>query len=142
MVLAHHAVITIDDYFGRWNAHPDATVERRQNAERLLKKVNALLEAAVTGGVHLLINHDTGTHVSGQTLGGFRPQSCTIGAPNSAHKQGRAVDVYDPIGELDGWINDTVLEQFGLYREAPPATAGWCHLTDRAPGSGKRTFFP
>jgi hypothetical protein len=57
-------------------------------------------------------------------------------------KQGRAVDVYDPDGHLDAWITDDILEDFGLYREHPDSTSTWCHLTDRAPGSGHRTFWP
>jgi hypothetical protein len=134
--------ISVEDLFGPWLKHPDATIERRQNAERLLEKVNALLEHAQAQGLELPVNAKTETLVSGDTLGGFRPQSCSIGAPQSAHKQGRAVDVYDPIGELDTWLNDTLLERFGLYREHPSATHGWSHLTDRAPPSGHRTFFP
>lgn len=135
-------MITVDQLFGKWADHPDATVERRANAANLLAKANPLLQCAADAGVPLPTNPHTGSLVSGEGLGGFRPQACTIGAPASAHKQGRAVDVYDPSGDLDEWLTDARLEQFGLYREAPASTRGWCHLTDRAPGSGRRTFQP
>jgi len=52
------------------------------------------------------------------------------------------VDVYDPFGDLDFWLNDAILERFELYREAPEKTSGWCHLQSVPPGSGKRTFYP
>ncbi len=136
-------MITVEQYFGPWKDSPDATLERRRNAMRLLESVNPLLEAYIADGHELKMNPATGTLVSGETLGGFRPQSCQIGAPSSAHKQARAVDVYDPDGHLDLWLNDeTRLVQFGLYREHPDATRSWCHLTDRPPGSGRRTFMP
>jgi hypothetical protein len=92
--------------------------------------------------VELRLNPKTESLVSGDTLGGFRPQNATQGAPHSSHKEARAVDVYDPGGKLDAWLNDAKLEHYGLYREHPDATQGWCHLTDRAPGSGRRTFMP
>lgn len=135
-------MITIDQYFGRWNSDADATVERRRNAEAMLKKVNPALAAAEADGVKLQINRNTKSQISGNTYGGFRPQSCPQGAPHSSHKEGRGVDVYDPDGELDEWLDDEKLEGFGLYREAPESTPGWCHLTDRAPPSGHRTFKP
>lgn len=135
-------MITLEELFGPWAEHPDATEERKANARALLASVNNLLDEAANDGIIVLVNPATGSQVSGQTLGGFRPQSCTIGSPKSAHKQGRAVDVFDPKGKLDAWLDDGKLEAFGLYREAPQATKGWCHLTDRAPGSGRRTFNP
>lgn len=135
-------MITVEQFFGPWLNHPDATIERKQNASRLLESVNALLQCAADVGMSLPTNPHTQSLVSGEGLGGFRPQTCAIGAPASAHKQGRAVDVYDPDGDLDEWLDDTRLAQFGLYREAPASTTGWCHLTDRPPGSGRRTFTP
>lgn len=135
-------MITLDDYFGPWMQHADADARRKANAEALLAKVNALLEDAAAVGVELRKNPITGTLVSGQTFGGFRPQSCPQGAPTSSHKEGRGVDVADRSGALDDWITDVTLEHHGLYREHPDDTRGWCHLTDRAPGSGRRTFKP
>lgn len=135
-------MISIKDLFGPWSSSPDATVERRENAQRLLPRVNGLLEKAQNAGVHVGQNPHTGSQLSGNGLGGFRPQSCQVGAPKSAHKQGRAVDIFDPQGALEAWITDEVLTEFGLFREEPNATPGWVHLTDRAPGSRKRTFQP
>jgi hypothetical protein len=135
-------MITLAQLFGKWLGHPDATIERQQNGARLLEKANALLERAAADGVPLRTNPKTGTLISGTEYGGFRPQSCPQGAAGSSHKQGRGLDVYDPEGDLDDWLDDAKLEQFGLYREAPANTKGWTHLTDRAPGSGRRTFQP
>lgn len=135
-------MILIEDYFGKWECSPDATPERVENAKVLLSKVNPLLNRAFDSGVQLHINPNTKTHVAGNTYGGFRPQDCPQGAPHSSHKDGRAVDVFDPFNELDNWLTDKLLEEFGLYRESPLATKSWCHLTDKAPGSGKRTFTP
>ena len=135
-------MISLADYVGPHAASPDWTPERQNAAEVMLDKVNAFLEQAEANGVEIKTNPDTGTCVSGQTYGGFRPQNCPQGAPHSSHKEGRAVDIYDPDGGLDKWITDARLEAAGLYREAPSATNGWCHLSDKPPGSGKRTFQP
>jgi hypothetical protein len=114
-------MIFLADYFGPWVDHKDATEEVKKNAEVLLEKVANLLD---------------------ETYGGFRPQDCPQGSPNSSHKVGRGVDIYDPLNALDNWLTDALLEKYGLYRESPLATKGWCHLSDRAPGSGRRTFSP
>jgi hypothetical protein len=135
-------VITLEDYFGPWIDHPDATIERQANARTLLGPVNDLLNEAAEDGVICPVNAATGSQISGQTLGGFRPQNAAQGSPASSHKQGRGVDIYDPGNKLDSWLDDEKLEAFGLYREAPQSTPKWCHLTDRAPGSGRRTFQP
>jgi len=132
-------VISIRDYFGRFATEGEWCVGA---AQAMLDKVNALLLEAEAHGVELPTNPKTGSLVSGEQYGGFRPQSCPQGAPRSSHKEGRAVDVYDPHGALDRWLTDARLESHGLYREAPSATQGWCHLTDKAPGSGRRTFLP
>jgi hypothetical protein len=131
--------VTIREYFG-----PHKCTESRHlfNAKALLAAVTPLLERARSDGVVFKMNPATGTLVSGTTFGGYRPQSCPIGAPQSAHKTGEAVDIYDPAGELDTWLDDEKLEKYGLYREHPEDTAGWCHLTTRSPKSGRRTFKP
>ena len=133
-------MITIRDYFGPWIGHRDATLDRRAAATLLLGKVNALLAEA--SGLALRENPTTGTMISGLDLGGFRPEACKVGARTSSHKEGRGVDIYDPDNNLDQWLTDVVLERHDLYREAPSATPGWCHLTDRPPGSKRRTFLP
>lgn len=135
-------IITLDDYFRAYAGHAEITQEIRHNAENLLAAVNELLDCAVEEGIVLRVNPATGTHVSGQDNGGWRPQACPIGAPTSSHKTGRGVDVADHDGTLDAWITDECLADFHLYREHPDATAGWCHLTSRAPPSGHRTFSP
>jgi hypothetical protein len=135
-------MITVENYFRAYAGHPEITAEIRANAEKLLYAVNDLLVCAMQQGVTLRTNPATGTFVSGQDNGGWRPQACPIGAPTSSHKTGRGVDVADHDGTLDAWITDQCLADFNLYREHPDATLGWCHLTSRAPGSGHRTFFP
>ena len=133
-------MITLRDYFGPWIMHRDATPDRQAAAILMLSKVNALLKDAEHLGLD--DNPVTGTMVSGLDLGGFRPKDCKVGAATSSHKEGRGIDIYDPDNHLDGWLTDQILEAHGLYREAPAATAGWCHLTDRPPLSKHRTFLP
>ncbi len=135
-------MLTVKDYFGKWFDHKDADMQREANAVHLIGKVNDLLHEAMDAGLTLKINPKTQSIVAGETLGGFRPQDAPIGAPQSAHKQGMAVDLYDPDGKLDEWVTDALLTKHGLYREAPSATPTWCHLTTRAPKSGRRTFMP
>ena len=135
-------MITLDQYFGPWRHHADVTPERLANAERLLVQVNAILAWAYGSGCDLPVNPATHSLVSGQTYGGFRPQDCPQGAPHSSHKEALAVDVYDPHNALDGLIDDQMLTAYGLYREHPDDTPHWCHLTIKAPGSGRRTFKP
>jgi hypothetical protein len=144
-------IVTLAHYVGRWFKSPDWDIRRQFNAEALLVKVNALLTDYETSTSRkLAINPATGTHISGQLYGGFRPQSCTIGAPSSSHKEGRGIDIFDENDLLDQWLTDAILTKHGLYREHPQATylgsngkpQPWCHLTDRAPRSKNRTFFP
>ena len=135
-------MITLDQYFGIYANHPDAGPGMYNNAESMLERVNRLLHEASNQGVPPRTNPATNSQVSGETNGGFRPQDCPIGAPKSSHKQARAVDVYDPDNQLDDWLTDDILTEYGLYREHPDDTPHWCHLSDKAPGSGKRTFHP
>lgn len=154
-------MITIPEYFsdgktpGAKLEHIDATRSKRENAEDLLAKVNRLLDHLEDAGVYVVKRDpDTGTQVSGSANGsgdgGFRLQSAA-GRANSKHKLGLAVDVYDPDNVLDDYISgydedggyrNTVLEQYGLYREHPDDTPGWCHLQSQGPGSGRRTYHP
>jgi len=106
-----------------------------------------MLDAARWAGVYTdKIDPDTGTRVSGSKNGngdgGFRLSSSTTGAKNSKHKQAQAVDIYDPDDALDDWLTDERLQEFGLYREHPKYTPGWCHLQSVSPPSGNRTFKP
>lgn len=137
-------MITLEDYVGPHADSQDWTEERRGNAARLLNAC-AILEAyAAQDGVRFPVNPATRSGVSGKRYGGFRPQSCHIGAPSSAHKEGLAVDLFDPRGNIDKWClaNQDKLALFGIYIEHPSETAGWSHWTVRAPASGRHVFFP
>ena len=144
-------MITLPQYFGA-KPHDE---EHEALADDLLTRVNSLIDEAVrvmafTRNVDL----DTGTEISGSKGGagdgGFRLSTATTGSGKSSHKEAKAVDVFDPRDHLDTWLDDfehgngdnTKLEEYGLYREAPEATPGWTHLSTRAPGSGRRTFKP
>ena len=135
-------MITVDQYFGA-KPHSD---EQRAAALHLLGKVNSMMDEAEATGVVFSIDPDTGTQISGSKGGagdgGFRLPEATTGSPKSAHKRAMAVDVYDPGGKFDAWINDDMLECYDLYREHPDSTPGWCHLQTRCPLSGRRTFTP
>lgn len=137
-------MITVAGVIGPWVKSPDLTAGRRKSIADLVPQVNALLALASAVGIPTYKHPATGNPVVGPKYGGFRPQSCPIGAPQSAHKEGLAVDLYDPCGELDGWClrNLDQLAACGLYLEDPRHTPGWCHLTIRAPKSGKRVFVP
>lgn len=135
-------MITLEEYAGKWLDHADFTQECKDKAEVLLRQVCLLLAAAERSGIDIKKNPVTDSLVSGTQYGGFRPQSCPIGASKSSHKTGEAVDIYDPTGKIDDWINDAILTQYNLYRESPAYTKGWCHLSTKPPKSGKRTFIP
>jgi hypothetical protein len=138
-------MITLAQYFGPHATCADRTPQTDVNATVLLGRVNALIaEMQQRAGVVFLSNPATGTQISGQTLGGFRPLACTQGSLNSAHKQGQAVDLYDPYNQIDQWLlqNPDALVHHDLYIEHPAATNGWSHWGTRAPKSGKRVFYP
>lgn len=137
-------MITFDQYFAGWLTHPDATSERKQNAEELLLTVAKLMDVATLAGIDFPVNPNTQSQVSGCTFGGFRPQSCCQGSTHSAHKEGQAVDVYDPEGYIDDWCMENLeqLEACGIYLEHPASTKGWSHWGTRKPASGKRVFYP
>lgn len=136
-------MISIIEYFN--NKIDSASDEQKANAATLLVHVNALLARYISAtGNTLPISPDTRSNISGNRNGdgGFRLSDSKTGASKSSHKEGKGIDIYDPIGELDKWLFDDVLEKCGLYREHPVKTPRWCHLTTRAPGSGHRTFYP
>lgn len=136
-------MISLQDYFGPFMDHKDATHMVKEAADDLLSKVNALLlEAERAGAYKWLVNPLTGSNISGSKYGGFRPKACPVGAWQSKHKQGHAVDIYDPMDTLDAWITNDALMKHGLWREDPGCTDRWVHLQDIAPRSGSRTFLP
>lgn len=137
-------MITLEQYVGPHAKSPDWTPARQDNAIKLLDACAALEAEMVAAGIKFPDNPATGSGVSGQTLGGFRPQATTVGAPNSSHKTGEAVDRFDPKGEIDAWLmaHQDRLVYHGLYIEHPSATPRWSHWTTRAPRSGNRVFYP
>lgn len=139
-------LIMLEQYFGSKINHPDATPERKQNAVALLSKVNRMLDDAYDEGVKLGNDPDTGTQISGAKGGagdgGFRLSTSSTGRPGSTHKEGLGIDIFDFNEALDNWLTNPKLEAYGLYREAPEATKGWCHLQSRPPRSGARTYYP
>lgn len=150
-------MITIEQYFhdpkaGEQKPHTEA---QSAAAQDLLDRVELLCGRAVSDkAFEWTVDPDTGCEISGARGGsgdgGFRTQGSTTGAPHSSHKEARAVDVYDPEGRLDEWLTtfdygeggNSMLQAYNLYREAPSATPGWCHLTTRPSASGRRTFNP
>lgn len=143
-------MITIEQYVGPHAASPDWTPERQSNAARLLAKCEELQARMEADGVLFQINPATKSQVSGLTYGGFRPQSCPQGAPQSRHKRGKAVDIFDPDGAIDDWLMrrpkvngwPDVLVELDMAIEHPDQTRHWSHWQDGAPASGNRVFHP
>lgn len=115
--------ITLDDYWmGRDKTYAsELTPEIRENASRLIKVVNELLE-------------ELGVTTSVRVSSGWRPSAINSRTPGAAsksyHLTGLAIDLHDPDGELDKLIMDrhTLLNKAGLWHEHPESTPGWCHL--------------
>lgn len=139
-------MLTLDNYVGVHKQSKDWNEQTKLNADDLIAKVNKLLNYAAEDGVQLKTNPKTGSFVSGETFGGFRPQNCPIGAPKSTHKIGKGVDIFDPSNALDTWCmgHQKKLEECELWMESPDATNTWCHLQSVKFGSwvpGKRRWF-
>lgn len=143
-------MLTPNKYFRK----PHST-EQVNAAADLLDRVNTLLAEAVAQGAYQWVDDpDTGCEISGSAGGdgdgGFRTPGSRTGSAGSSHREARGVDVYDPEDRLDAWLDqfeqaagfNWKLAEHGLYREAPSVTKFWTHLTTRAPGSGRRTFYP
>ena len=138
------AMITLAQYAGKWLGCDDWTPERAANAGRLLAAC-ALLEAKMLAdGVAFPINPATSSGVSGKHYGGFRPQAATVGAKNSNHKEGLAVDRFDPVGKIDAWCmaHLDILDEYEIWIEHPEKTEGWSHWQGLPPKSGRRVFYP
>lgn len=140
-------MITEEQYF----AGKPHTLEQAEAARELLLRVNTMLMEEFAWDFPC--DPDTGTAISGAKNGygdgGFRVPTATTGRKNSSHMvlpaekpEGAGVDVFDPQNRLDKKLTDPVLEKYELYREHPDCTITWAHLTTRAPGSGRRTFYP
>lgn len=137
-------MITYEQYIGPWAKSTDLTAERQANAVRLLYVVEDLMHEMETDGVLFPFNPKTHTQVSGEIFGGFRPKVCPVGAPNSSHKEGLAVDIYDPYDKIDEWCmaHQDRLAHYGVYIEHPSTTPHWSHWTIKPPGSGHQVFYP
>ena len=133
--------ITLKDYLtasGKYpsrETHPEVTPEIKAAAEKLLIKVNALLD-------------DLGIEKR-KVSSGFRPSAVNAATPNAAkkslHMTGHAVDLEDPTGEIDAKIEarDDLKKKYGLWQESPAATKNWAHLDDKDRGPRpKNTFIP
>ena len=137
-------MITLNQYVGVHRSSPDWTAVREQNATKLLAACCALEVEMARMGVKFPDNPKTRNGVSGETFGGFRPQDCPIGAANSRHKQGQAVDRYDPDGKIDAWCmaHQDRLAAYGIWLESPESTPGWSHWQCVGVPSGNRVFYP
>lgn len=137
-------MITKEQYVGVWAGHPDWTPERQAHADVLLARSAALEAEMVADGVQFPVNPKTGTGISGEVYGGFRPQSCPIGKPHSNHKEGRAEDRYDPDNLIDAWCmaHQDRLQLHGIYIEHPDSTPHWSHWQSVPPASGHTVFYP
>lgn len=129
-------IITLPQYIGPWHDHADLTMVRMDNAMEWVRRANLLLGMLEAAGVPLYINPYTKSMIAGQTLGGFRPQNATQGAPRSTHKEGHGGDLYDPNNLIDEWLDDhlDVQQELKLWRESPLHTKRWCHLQTVPPG--------
>ena len=137
-------MFTLANYVGVSAGSKDWNDVCKANAARLMAACAKLQGMMVKDGVVFHLNPATGTTISGQIYGGFRPRDCPTGAPRSAHKTGEAVDRYDPKGELDAWItaHPEALVECGVYIEAPESTIGWSHWSIRVTSSGRHIFHP
>lgn len=134
-------MITLADYWmGRDKQYAaELTPEIVANAESTVERANLLLSKykAATGDTEIR-----------KVNSGWRPAAVNSATPNAAvrskHMTGQAVDLSDPEGDLDEWCLDhpEVLEELGLWQEAPAATKGWMHCQIVPPKSGKRVFYP
>lgn len=131
------SLLTLEQYLGPWIAeHPSDDV--CTNALDLLAKVNALLER---------IQHIEAAR-SPRVNSGWRPAKYNATVPNAAvkskHITGQAIDLSDPEGELDEFLeaNQQYLIDAGLFIEHPLSTKNWTHLQSIPPRSGRRCFYP
>lgn len=137
-------MITLEEYVGPHANSPDWTPDRQENAKKLLAACAALEADMAKDWIVFPVNMVTKSGVSGQTYGGFRPQNCPQGSAKSAHKEGLAVDRYDPHGEIDAYLlgHQFLLVKHGIYIEHPDKTERWSHWSIRPPKSGRHVFYP
>lgn len=95
------------------------TDELRLNASKLLEAVNNLFKDS---GFTLL-----------KLSSGYRSAAINAsvgGAKRSLHMTCRALDIADPHGAIENWVNTQQdnLAALGLWQEHPDSTPGWVHL--------------
>lgn len=146
--------INTAEYFGPYLADPSVTPVVLAHSADLLTKVNYVYGIAHLAGCSLPDNPSTGSGVSGSGHGGFRSPLCTVGAINSLHRTGEAVDRYDPSRKFASWClaHQDILVDQGLWMEDPCWTVtlgfdgkvvgGWVHLQTKPPKSGLRVYRP
>lgn len=148
-----HTMITLDEYVGIHANSPDWTPQRASNAILLLDTCDRLRTCMEADGVVFPVNPKTGTCVSGELhgWGGFRTQDAVDqrtglpeGAKHSNHKEGLAVDNYDPDNAIDNYLmaHQSLLDDYSIYIEHPDTTPGWSHWSTKSPGSGHHVFYP
>lgn len=152
-------MISLDQYFTNpttGELKPYNQSQEEAALDLLLRREDLRQEYYEATGKSKDIDPDTGTEISGKRDGsgdgGFRLKgSKTSAGRKSSHEDARGLDDSDQDNGFDDWLTafdredgkrNSMLEKHGLYREHPDSTPTWCHLTTRAPGSGKRTFWP
>jgi hypothetical protein len=132
-------MVTIEQYFMGRDAKYPCDAQIKVNAEVLLPRVNALLEAytAATGNEVSIVNS------------GWRPpalNACVANASKTSyHMTGQAIDLHDEDEALDTWLmtaqGTQTMVNCELWHESPTNTPRWAHLQSLPPRSGNRTFF-
>jgi hypothetical protein len=118
------------------------TAAIRADAAETLRRANLLL----TRFAHANPANTAARGVSS----GWRPPEVNAATPGAAkksnHMLGRALDIADTDGALDGWLmtpaGQIALADIGLWLEHPSSTPHWCHVQTVPPGSGRRVFYP
>lgn len=132
-------MITLDDYWmGRDKLYPlDMTETIRANAQRTVEVANRILT---------LFKAETKDTEQRKVTSGWRPPRVNAAIPNAAtkslHMTGEAIDIADPDGMLDEWLDEAECREFKVYKEHPASTKGWCHIQIKPPKSGNRIFYP
>lgn len=137
--------VSVEQYFGPYWHHPEATEEMKARAQEYLDIANPLLCAAQADGVVLHINPKTGCYLGGSGNGGFRPIGATTGAIGSQHKRARAGDWFDPERALLAWSlkNKDRLIAAGIKAvESSLYTPTWAHWQSVPVPSGHFAFVP
>lgn len=134
-------------YMGRDVTHAaELTDAIRANAAVTVSRVNQLLAAAASAGVHA--SRDATTHTA--VGSGWRPAGVNAATANAAakstHMTGQACDIRDDAGSRDlcRWalLHPDVLDDIGLWCERPQWTPSWLHVQTIPPRSDNRFYVP